>query len=346
MNGIVKVNLSILLLLKLSLASAGDSTIISDTLQTDSVSTESSTNNPSLGLSDSFQKNVYESDSSLVSKQSISELADSVATDSSVNMSVTAVSTVTSDTDSSGNAILDTIDAFSLFARKFRKVHESVSRGISKSRIQGYGGGVIVQPMFLAFPTKPINKLTRKDKQLRNYYFHDLKSNRYELSLANGAWLYGGVGNGKRIGLGAWSGEYQTRSNRTETDSVMILKVRNSFGGVMLEKAYVRENLNFVFGATIGGGAVKVTKSLQKASFFSSSILDDDDNDNEAQAKARLAGLGIHSGMTITTVPWFHVGFDLNGHFVFSFNGFGGSSNGFASLYPGFRLRLVFGNLG
>ncbi|MDO5576435.1 MAG: hypothetical protein Q4F84_05095, partial [Fibrobacter sp.] len=231
------------------------------------------------------------------------------------------------------------------FARKFRKVQESVSRGISKSRIQGYGGGVIAQPMFLAFRTKPVKKLAHKDKQLRNYYFHELENDKYELSLVNGAWVYGGVGNGKRIGLGYWNGEYQTRSNRTENDSVMILKARNSFGGVMLEKSYVHKNLNIIVGAAVGGGTLRVTKSLQKANYFSNSILDDDIDDG-AQAKARLAGLEIHSGMTVTTVPWFHIGFDLNSHFVFSFNGFGGSSNGFASLYPGFRLRLVFGNLG
>lgn len=240
---------------------------------------------------------------------------------------------------------IDTIDATMLAINKFKKFQAVLESSISKARMQGYGGGIIMQPMILGLRTKPVHKLVKHDLQLKQFVFQDLTDHKYQPLLVNGVYLYGGVGNGVRVGFGGWRGECFFGSNVTPTDSIMTLSVQTSFGGLMLEKAFIYKKLNIITGGVIGGGSIKVTKSYQDADVFGGAYWNEDLN-NGAEAKARLVGLELHAGMTISLLPWWHLGMDLNSNFLLSVNGFGGTVNTFGTVNPGLRLRVVLGNLG
>lgn len=240
---------------------------------------------------------------------------------------------------------IDTIDATMLAINKFKKFQAVLESSISKARMQGYGGGIIMQPMILGLRTKPVHKLVKHDLQLKQFVFQDLTDHKYQPLLVNGVYLYGGVGNGVRVGFGGWRGECFFGSNVTPTDSIMTLSVQTSFGGLMLEKAFIHKKLNIITGGVIGGGSIKVTKSYQDADVFGGAYWNEDLN-NGAEAKARLVGLELHAGMTISLLPWWHLGMDLNSNFLLSVNGFGGTVNTFGTVNPGLRLRVVLGNLG
>lgn len=239
---------------------------------------------------------------------------------------------------------LDTIDG-SLLTSKLRRFQALLGNNISKARVQGYGGGIIIQPMILGLKTKPVYELVRRDSQLKQFVFQDLTDHDYQPLLVNGTWLYGGLGHGIRVGFGGWGGECFFGSNVTPTDSLMTLRVRAAFGGLMLEKVFLHNKINIITGGVIGAGSIKVTKSYQDADVFGFAAWNEDLNDG-AEAKAKQLGLELHTGMTISLLSWWHLGLDLNGHFLLSVNGFGGSVNSFATVNPGIRLRVVLGNLG
>ncbi len=241
--------------------------------------------------------------------------------------------------------LIDTIDAVMLTTTRFKKFQAALGRSITKARVQGYGGGIIIQPMVLGFRTEPVHKLVKHDLQLKQFVFQDLIDNSYQPVLVNGVWLYGGVGNGVRVGFGGWGGECFFGSNTTATDSLMTLRVHTTFGGLMVEKAWLHNKLNIITGGMIGAGSIKVTKSYQDANVFGGVNWNEDLNDG-AEAKARQVGMELHAGMTVSLLSWWHIGMDLNSHFMLSVNGFGGSVNTFATVNPGLRLRVVLGNLG
>jgi hypothetical protein len=247
----------------------------------------------------------------------------------------------------SGSRTQDTIDAEYIFNRINEK-RIIFSEKVSKSRAQGFGGGVIIQPMILGVKMKPIKKFALQNSSLRQYSFSDLQS-KYNPVLVMGAFGYGGVGNGLRIGFGGWGGDAYYEGDRVDgnMDSVMILNLQTSFGGMFLEKALIHKNLNFVFGGVIGGGKYSLKRSVQSDNAFNSFDAWDNTDDDSNEAKATFAGLEMHSGLTVTVLPWMHFGLDLNTLFSFSVSGFRGlGGTGFTTVNPGVRLRIVLGNLG
>lgn len=261
-----------------------------------------------------------------------------------VNDSVDHHKLIKQESDKKEKLLFDTIDA-SLLTSKLRRFQTVLGNNISKARVQGYGGGIIIQPMILGLRTKPVYELVRHDSQLKKFIFKDLINHDYQPLLVNGTWLYGGLGHGVRVGFGGWGGECFFGSNVTSTDSLMTLRVHTGFGGLMLEKVFLHNKINLITGGMIGAGSIKVTKSYQDADVFGFAAWNEDIN-NGSEAKARQIGLELHTGMTISLLSWWHLGLDLNGYFLLSVNGFGGSVNSFATVNPGIRLRVVLGNLG
>ena len=235
----------------------------------------------------------------------------------------------------------DTLDASDL-ASKLHFYREAFTEKISKSRAQGYGGGVVFQPMLLGLSVKPVYDLARRDKNLKNCQFPDLTEG-YKPVLVLGALLYGGVGQGVRVGFGGWSGDIYFASKEVANDSVMVLGVNTTFGGLLVEKAFLRKNLNFVIGGMLGGGNLTVNPKWSTGAFES---FFDFKFDEEKEVKAPFAAVELHTGLTATVLPWMHVGADINGHFFLSVNGFGSFRESFMTVNPGLRLRLVLGNLG
>jgi hypothetical protein len=235
----------------------------------------------------------------------------------------------------------DTIDG-SVLLSKIAGIKNSIVKNISKSRMQGYGGGAIVGPVIMGMKMKPIYDLTRRDSDLRGHNFINFDPG-YSPILMSGAIGYGGVGNGTRIGFGGYNGSFYIGSEGVNKDSLLVLKVSMSYGGLFLEKVKVHENWNILGGGILGGGAIKVKKGFQSSSAFSKL----NDPDAESDADAVFLGLELHGGCTYTIFPWFHLGADVNSLFMMSVNGWGTLANTtFATANPGVRIRIVFGNLG
>ncbi|MBN1600269.1 MAG: hypothetical protein JW915_01615 [Chitinispirillaceae bacterium] len=241
----------------------------------------------------------------------------------------------------------DTIDA-EFIINKINEKRILFTEKVTKSRAQGYGGGVIIQPMVLGIRMKPVKNFALKNISLRPYRFSRLEES-YRPVLVMGAFAYGGVGNGLRIGFGGWGGDSYYEGERVDgnLDTVMILNLHTSFGGMLVEKVILHKNINFLFGGVIGGGTFSLKRSVQLDNAFNSlndwEQLDDESNYTEAT----YAGVEIHSGFTATILPWMHLGMDLNSLFSFSVSGFKGlGSRGFTTVNPGIRVRIVLGNLG
>ena len=200
----------------------------------------------------------------------------------------------------------------------------------------------MVQPMMLGVKVKPVYDLAHKDRALRNYDFPDLIQG-YKPVLVIGGLVYGGVGHGVRIGLGGWNGKFYYASEKQLSDSILVLQVSSGFGGLFVEKVFLRKNLNLFIGGMLGGGKLTVTPKWDAGAFESVFNIS---KEEENKAEADYAGLELHTGFTVTLLPWLHIGTDLNGLFLVSVNGFGEAGNSFMTVNPGVRLRLVFGNLG
>lgn len=237
--------------------------------------------------------------------------------------------------------MLDTVDASEL-AIKIGNGIGAFSRYVSKSRAQGYGGGVVIQPLLIVLKMKPVYELAHNDQVLRKWTFPELTEG-YEPVLATGALVYGGVGRGLRVGVGGWGAETYFGSREEKSDSLMVLKVATLYGGLLLEKVFLRNNLNIFAGGMLGGGKLKVDRGYQSSDAFKA-VWDLEEGKTE-RAEAVIAGLEIHGGLTVTVLPWMHIGGDLNGLVMFSVNGFG-TGNGFITANPGVRLRITLGNLG
>jgi hypothetical protein len=239
----------------------------------------------------------------------------------------------------------DTIDAEAIF-KKIKQHRDAFTETISKSRAQGYGGGAIIQPMLLGIKMEPINELVHHSNALAGYTFQDIDDG-YNLMVVSGGIGFGGVGNGMRIGFGGWGGDvlYDGEQNNGYRDSVTTLQLGIGFGGMLVEKAFLYKNYNFLVGGIFGGGSLKVNKRVQSATAFKSFW--EDFSEDKNQAKAAFAGLEIHSGFTVTVLSWLHLGMDLNSLALISTSGFGGvGRSGFVTVNPGARLRIVLGNLG
>jgi hypothetical protein len=284
-------------------------------------------------INDSAVVNQAKTDSIITNQNPVT-----IQSDSSTS-TVTVDSEVKNFADNSKANKEDTIDA-SVIVKKLSKITTSFTTQLSKSRAQGYGGGVIISPMVAAMSMKSVYQLATHDYILKKYSFPDLNDD-YKPVVVMGAVVYGGVGKGLRIGLGGWGGDYKLNSESLN-DSVLLLNVHQRFGGLLIERAFVKNNFNYLVGGMLGLGSIEVTKTMS------------DDNawvkvnsKNDEKVTASFAGLSLHSGFTVTLLPWMHVGLDGNSLFMFSVNGFNISGcNGFGSVTPGIRLRIVLGNLG
>lgn len=237
----------------------------------------------------------------------------------------------------------DTIDA-TVISKKLTNIRQSFSKSLTKSRAQGYGGGIMFSPTIAALSMKPVQKLVRNDITLRRYSFTDIDGSYKPLLLMGGS-VYGGLGNGVRIGVSGWGGEYEFTSG-SNGDSTIFLNVSHSFGGFMIEKAFVKNNMSYLVGGTIGFGSLTITKGAANNPWKTINV-DDDDESNQEEAKAPYSGVNLHSGFTVSVLPWMHIGADVNGSFLFSVNGFDiPGCKGFMSVVPGLRFRITLGNIG
>lgn len=232
-----------------------------------------------------------------------------------------------------------------------KKILQNVTSSVKKSRVQGYGGAGGFSNRLVAVNMKPVVDLVNTDGKLQGISFPTLK-NDFRMLTMSGGLGYGGLGNGIRIGGGGYGGSCKYVSspypkNGTAPDSNVTLKVSFGFGGLLIEKARVKDNWNMYLGSFIGGGAMdiqKITSPVGKTSAFSDSWTDPT---NGEKATAAFMSTEVHGGATYTIVPWLHIGGDFNALFYYSSSGFGlATSNSFYGVTPGIGFRVIFGNIG
>jgi hypothetical protein len=223
---------------------------------------------------------------------------------------------------------------------------KGLSGRIEKSRRQGYGGAGGWTPLVMLCDMKPVRDLAATDPSLSAKRF---EIDRVKVLAGSGGMGYGGIGNGVRIGGGGFSGTGKYTSKRwgASADSITKLNVDLSYGGFMIEKAFVNNRLNYILGGLIGGGAYSVRKSEYKSSepsAFDENIFSEPSSKN--QADAAFTALGIHGGLTYSVASWFHFGFDASTVSFIGIDGFNGLTDSFITGAAAFKLRVIWGNLG
>lgn len=213
---------------------------------------------------------------------------------------------------------------------------QSFSGTKRNTRERGYGGA-----MGPAFGIQAINiqnavDFLERDNAAVSYAF----SGDYENYLLSGGVIYGGIGNGVRIGGAGWGGSRSFVSNEDANKSVSLSL---GYGGFLLEKCFVKKNVNIMVGGILGAGGFTLKPAEVSDGFF--------DNDTDyIEATASFMLVELHSGITYSMKSWMHFGFDVTAPFFISPSGYEindvSVTNGFATINPGFRLKLVFGNLG
>jgi hypothetical protein len=219
-----------------------------------------------------------------------------------------------------------------------------VNKGLNKTRVQGFGGAGGPIPAMLMIKMKPVALVIGREQGLSDKKFTIDWG--WDPFFMMGGMGYGGLGHGVRIGGGGWGGSNRYVSERfgPNRDSTIQLDVHVGYGGFIIEKAFVKDRMNYMFGTLMGGGSIRISKRVLDNS-ESSAFIDFEGEEKPETAEAKCFVLQAYGGGTYTTLPWFHIGLDGNCALFLSSDGFY-SSQGFATLNPGIRLRIIFGNIG
>jgi|WetSurMetagenome_2_1015567.scaffolds.fasta_scaffold60322_2 hypothetical protein len=215
------------------------------------------------------------------------------------------------------------------------------------SRERGYGGCIGFSPGLFEMNMKPIQDLSRKVPEIRDIGF-DLQDS-YKMMSLTGGMLYGGLGNGMRIGLEGRGG------NRSLTkdfnDTTFFLDISMGYGGLLLEKAFVAKDMNYIIGAVAGAGGIVVERNHVVGESGFSALTDNVSSDPDGSASATIMVLQLHAAFTYSVLPWIHIGLGGVMPMFFSTGGFQAKNgrtitDGFTSFNFGVQLRLMLGNLG
>jgi len=272
---------------------------------------------------------------------------DSTATDSgATETSLPGLSTSVTGT-SDQHVAKDTVELLS------RESTESFLHSLSGkrrgTRERGFGGAIGMVMGVYAIDMHPVDELVtfmKNDAAFANARITIDKS--FAFFQFSGICGYGAVGSGLRIG-----GTYNSGSRSYTTqfdDTTYNIEINPSFGGFLIERALVIENVNVYFGGIIGGGNIKV-KPSKATNAFTSITIDSENRTNFNELNARSLLLEAHGGFTYTMVNWFHIGADLSAPLFFSQSGFvtpgeHSVTNGFVSINPGICIRIMLGNIG
>jgi hypothetical protein len=218
-------------------------------------------------------------------------------------------------------------------------------------RTKGYGFGISPTPGMLVLNMDPITELAQSIAPFSGRTF-DFGTHNIQAFRMRGGMAFAGLGNGFRIGGAGLSGDRQFVSDTYSGDSVVVLKTSVSYGGVLLEKAFVHNRMNFLVGGIVGGGSLKVqaAKGEKKSVFWFDNPYDIEDAFSNSSIDAGFLLAELHGGFTYTIFPLMHIGLDVSGAAFVSPDGFSSSgipyTTNFVTVNLGFKLHIVFGNLG
>lgn len=226
---------------------------------------------------------------------------------------------------------------------------ESINGKRRTARERGFGGGFGPLMGVYAISMGPVDEMVEYlegDASFRNAGLQIDKP--FAFFQCSGFMGYGAVGNGLRIGGMVLSGSrsYTTHLN----DTTYSLSINPEFGGFLIEKSMVVDNINLFAGGVVGGSTIEVQPS-KTTSMLTSLPLSVDKGPSFNKIKATSLLLELHGGFTYTMINWFHFGAELSAPVFFSQSGFvtsrGNSiTNGFATVNPGLKIRIIIGNIG
>lgn len=243
-------------------------------------------------------------------------------------------------------------DTVQLLSREGTQAFLESIRGKQRtSRDRGFGGGLGPTPAIHIVSMRPVKDLVevlRSDREFRDVPFDiDMPVEPFFMMGITG---YGALGNGLRVGGGFLSGSKSYSALRN--DSTYSIGVKCMFGGLLVEKAHVNKNMNWFVGGMFGGSVLEATPS--RASNFAATV-SSGYRDFVAESFKELTAssllLELHGGFTYTLVNWFHVGINVSTPLFFSPSGFRTTSDqsvtdGFVTVNPGLRIRIILGNIG
>ncbi|MBD3420858.1 MAG: hypothetical protein GF398_12130 [Chitinivibrionales bacterium] len=216
---------------------------------------------------------------------------------------------------------------------------------LQKMREKGIGGSG--GPMFgmTALYVKPIEDMLKGNK-----YAYDFSRYNFEPIFGVSGVGYGGVGNGIRIGGGGMSGRLDKSSENSvynadlDTFEFADLEIKVSWGGFLLEKAYVIEKTNYLVGGYIGKGEIELEQTRYATDQFARlrSNFDQQNETGREPARIDMFVLEAHAGATYSVYPFVHLGGEISVPIFMSSNKY----QDFISPNPGFRLKIIFGTLG
>ncbi len=270
-------------------------------------------------------------------------------------------SDITTDTDSiqfavsDNKSIKDSTRSDTLFVIQEEDVENFVLRNIemskkfiSKARNQGYGGSGGWTPKLGVIDMSPVKTLLESET---DYDYTNIGGG-FALLYMSGGMGYGGIGNGIRLGGGGWNGNVTYDSKVREIDTTLSsVNIDVSYGGFLVEKAFVKERWNLMLGGIVGGGNIRLTKDERKASGTSIFNESDEDSKTTSSVHANFFFLDLHSAFTYSLTSWMHVGADAGAAFFLSSDGFTNrvesvGTGSFMTLNPFLSIRLIWGNLG
>lgn len=208
------------------------------------------------------------------------------------------------------------------------------------ARIRGFGGCIGPHFGMVYMDMKPIKNII-SPFFANHSELYSLIDNYEPISFVGGQ-LYGGVGNGTRVGLLGSGGARNFLI--PSTNQIKSMNMGIGYGGLLLEKSIVADNFNIIIGGLGGAGGIGLN-------FTEDALIDTSNFEKDKSVGAAFWILGAHAGTTYSVLPWLHIGGDLGGLFFISSWGFSKSngiplSDPFTTVNPSFRIRIVLGNLG
>ncbi|MBN1984295.1 MAG: hypothetical protein JW795_22410 [Chitinivibrionales bacterium] len=215
---------------------------------------------------------------------------------------------------------------------------ESFTSKKRSARQRGYGGCLGPSINFALINTQPLQELVASDPELRGLGF-SIPS--YKPFLFMGGFIYGGVGNGVRIGFTGRTASTSSAVTRNDTNFTLATDI--SYSGFLIEKSVVRQDMNYLLGGVIGSGNISTMLLYGMGAFNKVHHL--------GQTDAQFLNMEFHAGFTYSIAGWFHIGPIVSMPLFFSAKGFKNEAQisrtgGFMTLNPSVQVRIVFGNIG
>ncbi|MFP4522593.1 MAG: hypothetical protein ACLFQK_10645 [Fibrobacterota bacterium] len=240
---------------------------------------------------------------------------------------------------------------------------------LDKLRSEGKGFSFAFGPGFMMTDLDPVKEVLSKSQDLHGENI----GGGYNPAFGGHGEFSMGLGGGVRFGARGWGSVSSFRLEYTgEADSTAFIDIASGSGGAFIEKAWIKDRMNYFSGITIGAGGTVVRKSHMESSGADDGFVrvnecsescercyfcDDNDyydNNNYDYCRGErpsynyswsLTG-ALNGGATYSALPWLHIGAEGIIDISHSPMGFRGTEESYTTVNPGMFLKITLGTLG